>query len=100
MNKKRSKNVSDVVSLPADVPSLPKKKKMKSAMKNAPQLRRGMRVSIKSTAFDGCIPGSWSKNKPEYTYGKLLGWRKGKRAAVLWDEDKVLIQSSIHSSVN
>ena len=51
-------------------------------------LKKGMRVSIPTTAFDGNVPGSWSKGKPPLTFGHLLGWRKNRRATVLWEGQK------------
>ena len=54
----------------------------------ARDLKRGMRVSIKTTDFDGNVPGSWSKGRPMLTFGKLLGWKKGGSATVLWEGDK------------
>ena len=47
-----------------------------------------MRVSIPTIAFDGDVPGSWSNGKPALTFGHLLGWKKNRRATVLWEGQK------------
>ena len=69
---------------PTSVPTKVQSKKKLLAR----NLKRGMRVSIKTADFDGNVPGSWSKGKPMLTFGKLLGWRKDGSANVLWDGDK------------
>ena len=47
-----------------------------------------MRVSIKTKAFDGDEPGSWSRGKPEYTFGEIVDFLDKGRVAVWWKGDK------------
>ena len=47
----------------------------------------GTRVKIKTTRFDGEVPGSFSRGKPEYTFGSIRGSSTGGKRKVLWDGD-------------
>eukprot|EP00935_MAST-01C_sp_MAST-1C-sp1_P002836 g2836.t1 len=48
----------------------------------------GTRIKIKSLWFDGDKPGSYSKGKPEYTFGTLIKKNKAGILSVRYDGDK------------
>jgi hypothetical protein len=50
------------------------------------QLKRGDRVSLPSTAFDGNVPGSYSKSHPERCYGHVLKVETKDLVTVKWEE--------------
>ena len=59
-------------------------KKLKQ--KTAKNLPIGARVKIKTTRFD-TYPGSWSKDRPEWTFGTIVEKKSGGLMGVRWDGD-------------
>ena len=73
VSSKRSRITGPVIEEVEEIQSSPSKS---NPLEKLTHLKKGMRVSIPTTAFDGNVPGSWSSGKPALTFGHLLGWEK------------------------
>ena len=65
------------------------RKVTKKKSKGRPKIKVGDVVSLPATAFDGDIPGSYSAENPEASFGKVKSISKQGMAKVEWFKDEV-----------
>jgi hypothetical protein len=65
------------------------RKVTKKKSKGRPKIKVGDVVSLPATAFDGDIPGSYSAENPEASFGKVKSISKHCMAKVEWFKDEV-----------